>query len=82
MSWFGSQFVNGERALEWARDSTEPIDEAVVESKATEDDWTDLQRINAQLHVALVSLCKGEALTVVKNSRKGQGLDEWRRLYS
>ena len=56
-SWFGSQFVHGEEALEWARNSTDPIDDEVIEAKATEDDWSDLVRLNAQLHVALVSLC-------------------------
>ena len=39
-----------------------------------------MQHLNQQLHVALVSLCRDEALTVVRNSSKGQGLDSWRRL--
>lgn len=35
-----------------------------------------------QLHAVLTSLCKDEALALVKNSNKGpgQGLDVWRRL--
>ena len=32
------------------------------------------------MQVALVSLCRDEALTIVRNSAKGHGLDAWRRL--
>ena len=53
----------------------------VIEAKSAEDGFHDLVRISTQLHVALVALCKGEALTVVKNSIEGHALGEWRRLY-
>ena len=81
VTWFSSQFVNGEAALEWARDlDSHPILARDVVEQATAVNWTDLGKINAQLQVALVSLCKDEALTIVRNSAKGQGLDAWRRL--
>ena len=42
--------------------------------------FSDLTRINAQLQVALVSLCRDEALTVVGNQLQGQEMDAWRRV--
>ena len=44
------------------------------------EDWPELGKLTSQMHVALVSLCKDESLTVVKNSCTGMGLDGWRRL--
>eukprot|EP00971_Amphidinium_carterae_P316162 6284464-Amphidinium_carterae.1 len=32
------------------------------------------------VHVALVSLCRDEALLIIRNSAKGSGVDAWRRL--
>jgi hypothetical protein len=81
VTWFSSQFAHGEVALEWAKGfGPSTIDPTVIQQKASDDEWHDLERINAQLQVALVSLCRDEALTVVRNSAKGQGLDAWRRL--
>ena len=79
-TWFCSQFSKGEDALEWAKSQTQALTSAEVEAKSLEDGWKDLGRIDAQLHVALVSLCRDEALTVVKNSGRHAGLNAWRRL--
>ena len=42
----------------------------------------DATKLDNQLWVLLVSLCDQgiEALAIVKKSRKGSGLDAWRRL--
>eukprot|EP00971_Amphidinium_carterae_P014303 282616-Amphidinium_carterae.1 len=81
ITWFSSQFQHGEDALEWARDETQTITEDIVNIKATASSWVDLPRINAQLHVALVSLCRDDALTIIRNASKAQGLDAWRKLH-
>ena len=54
----------------------------IVGDKCLETGWLFIEKLDAQLHVALVSLCRDEALTVVKNSGKRQGLNAWRRLNS
>ena len=43
--------------------------------KSLETGWLFIEKLDAQLHVALVSLCRDEALTVVKNSGKRQSVD-------
>ena len=80
ITWFSSQFTHGEQALEWARDHSDPIGTPEITQATSEKSWDDLSRINAQLQVALVSLCRDEALTIVRNSAKGHGLDAWRRM--
>ena len=75
-TWFCSQWVHGQKALDWARLKGErPI---------TADDMltnkiADINSIDAHLHVALVSLTNGMAYDVVFNSRKRCGLDARRR---
>ena len=39
----------------------------IVGDKSLETGWLFIEKLDAQLHVALVSLCRGEALTVAKN---------------
>ena len=74
-TWFASQFQNGDKALEWARDNgSTSIDTEALQQQQHAMGWSDLMQINAQLQVALVSLCKDEALTVVRNSAKGAGV--------
>ena len=80
ITWFSSQLTHGEQALEWARDQTDSIGASEVAQTTTDKSWDDLSRIDAQLQVALVSLCRDEALTIVRNSAKGHGLDAWRRM--
>ena len=80
-SWLGAQFQDGEACLDWAQQkgSDEVTVESVVELTETK---TDAARLDQQLWVLLVALCEQgtEALAIVKNSRKGSGLDAWRRL--
>ena len=80
LTWFCSQFFVGERAMEWAKGEPNTIGLEEVTVKAREDGWNDLVRLNSQLQVALVSLCRDEALLIIRNSAKGSGLDAWRRL--
>ena len=81
-TWFCSQFANGRAALKWAREEgSNAIDQAAINHHGIQENWTDLDKINAQLQVALVSLCKDESLTVVRNSERDMGLDAWRRLH-
>lgn len=81
-TWFCSQFARGAEVLEWAGASDDmKLTEERIAERARQTQNPDMRRINAQLHVALVSLCRDEALTVVKNSEKSQGCDAWRRLH-
>ena len=79
-TWFCSQFANCEEILRWAKESADPLTHEDIRIKIVNEAWPDGAKVNAQLQVALVSLCKDEALTVIKNSEKNQGLDAWRRL--
>ena len=80
-TWFCSQFRDAEKALRWAREvGSASITETDIAQQGSDAQWPELGKINAQLQVALVSLCRDEALTVVRNSERGQGLDAWRRL--
>ncbi len=80
-TWFCTQFRDAEKALRWAREEGgTSITAQDIEQQCQDVDWPELGKINAQLQVALVSLCRDEALTVVRNSERGQGLDAWRRL--
>ena len=80
-TWFCSQFRDAEKALRWAREEgSASITETDIAQQGSDAEWPELGKINAQLQVALVSLCRDEALTVVRNSERGQGLDAWRRL--
>jgi hypothetical protein len=81
-TWFGSQWQYGSQILDWAESETKPITRAVMADTALQEpDWDEISELNAQLHVALVSLCSDEALVIVRNSEKAMGLDAWRRLW-
>lgn len=67
--------------MDWARNrGAEPILPTTIGAKSAEPEWEDLSRINAQMQVVLVVLCRDEAMTIVRYSAKGQGLDEGGRL--
>ena len=79
VTWFSSQFTFGEDALDWPRVKLSRL-ETPKSQPSRACGWTDLSRMNAQLQVALVSLCREKALTMIRNSLKGQGVDAWSRL--
>ena len=64
-TWCCSQFEHAEVALEWAKArGPDPIGQEEVRATADDSVW-DMARMNAQLHVALASLCRDEARAVV-----------------
>ena len=73
VTWFSSQFTHGEDVLDWAKIQVVEVRHAEVTAKSTTSGWTDLSRNNAQLQDALASLCRDEALTVIRKSPSGQG---------
>ena len=84
-TWFCSQFQHGEDILRWAQELNEKkcthgaVDDAILENP----DWErEIGPLSRQLHVSLTALVRDAALTLVKNSCKGEtmGLDAWRRL--
>ena len=79
-TWFCSQFPLGEQALEWAKHEPNTLGMTEIAAKQSQECWHDLARLSARLHVALVSLCRDEALLIIRNSAKGSGVDGWRRL--
>ena len=76
-TWFCSQWAHAQKALEWARLKGE---RPIAADDMLTDEITDINSIDAHLHVALVSLTNGVAYDVVFNSRKRCGLEAWRRL--
>ena len=80
ITWFASQWTAGEAMLKWSEKQTGPIDDAVLSAKALAENWLDAGKANRQLHVALVSLTKGEALSMMRNAVSGSGVDGWRKL--
>ena len=84
-TWFCSQFRHAEHILKWAQDRYDTrIDnlslEEAVEKNPT---WREvILDVSKQLDVALSSMCRDGALSIVKNALKGEskGLDAWRRL--
>ena len=79
-TWFCSQFPLGERALEWSKTEPNTLGLEEIGRKSQEEGWNEMLWLNAQLQIALVSLCRDEALLIIRNSAKGSGLDAWRRL--
>ena len=80
-TWFASQHEQAEDMLKWAAAHNGPIDDqALALEVAVRVGWDDAARVNRQLHVALVSLTKGETLSILRNSIAQSGLDGWRRL--
>ena len=75
-TWLCSQWVHGQKALDWARLKGE---RPVTADDMLTDEMSDIDSIDAYLHVALVSLTNGMAFDVVFNSRKKCGLDAWCR---
>ena len=79
--WFYSQFSKAETMMDWAKNANETITPQLLGEQAVRANWgTDVENFNKQLHVALVSLCKDEALTLVRKCFRTSGLDAWRRL--
>ena len=83
-SWFCSQFRYAEQILKWAQERYDAQidnpsrDEAVEKNPAWREVILDLSK---QLDVALSSLCRDGALSLVRNAVKGEskGLDAWGR---
>lgn len=61
------------------RGASQPILPDITQAKPAEAGLSALPCVNAQMEVALLALCCDEAMTVVRNVAKGQGLDVWRR---
>ena len=75
-TWFCSQWPRGPEVLDWARGkSDDPAEAADLLTSAV----TDIDAMDAHLHVAFVSLTSGMPYGAVFNSRKKCGLDAWRR---
>ena len=66
--------------LKWSEKQTGPIDDAMLAAHAATENWLDVGEANRQLHVALVSLTKGEAPSMMRNAVSGSGVDGWRKL--
>ena len=84
-SWFFSQFKYAEQILRWAQEKHDAqidnpsLDEVVEKNPA----WREvILELSKQLDVALSSLCRDGALSMVKHAVRGEskGLDAWRRL--
>jgi hypothetical protein len=82
-TWFASQWPVWSDVLEWAAHMRSiAITKDVIQDRiAAEPTWSWLEDIDSQFYVALVSLTGDDALSVVRSSEKGSGLDEWRRLW-
>lgn len=75
-SWF-SVSEHAEKALVWARQQDETtISEDDVKSVGIKD----IDKIDRQLHSALVALCRDDSLKTIKNATNQSGLEAWRRL--
>ena len=70
MTWFSSQFTNGE---DWAKSQVVEVGIDEKTAQFMSSGWTDLSRTNTLLQFAMVSFCRDAALTVIRNSLKGQG---------
>ena len=80
-TWFVSQYEQADEMLKWAAAYNGVVDDRAIELEvATRPGWDDAARVNRQLHTALVSLTKGETLSILRNSLAQSGLDGWRRL--
>lgn len=80
-TWFVSQYEQADEMLKWAASHNGAIKDRDIETEAsTRTGWDDALRVNRQLHTALVSLTKGETLSILRNSVAQSGLDGWRRL--
>ena len=80
-TWISGQFADGEDVLDWAAGLGE---ELVTQEKLDEVQarHPGAQDINKQLHAVLTSLTTmgTTAFDIVKNTKKNQGLDAWRKL--
>lgn len=80
-TWFVSQYEQADEMLKWAAAHNGAIDERALSLEvATRDGWDEAARVSRQLHTALVSLTKGETLSILRNSVAQSGFDGWRRL--
>ena len=75
-TWFVSQYEQADEMLKWAAAYNGVVDDRAIELEvATRPGWDDAARVNRQLHTALVSLTKGETLSILRNSLAQSGLD-------
>lgn len=65
--------------LKWSEKQTGPTDDAKLATQAVTENCLDVGKANRQLRVALVSLTKGEALSMMRNAVSGSGVDGWRK---
>ena len=61
-TWFSSHFTNGKDTLGFATSQVAEVGNDEITARSTSSGWTDLSRTNAQVQVALVSLCRDEAV--------------------
>ena len=80
-TWVSTVIANGQEILDWARDH---IDVTITPDivRANVGRFENIQKMSEQMFATLTSLMptNSEALSIVKNSCKGVGLDAWRRL--
>ena len=74
------QATAGEAMLKGSEKRTGPIDDVMLAAHAAAENWLDVGKANRQLHVALVSLTQGEALSMMRNAVSGSGVDGCRKL--
>ena len=72
---FGAANPKATKALKWATAAELAIDE---DDADTEDE--DYRALSSQLYLALVLMCKGQALTMIRNVTGNNGLEAWRTL--
>ena len=80
-TWINTIIPQGQVLLDWARDHMDiTITPDII--RAHEERHPNIQRTSDQMYATLVSLMptNSEALSIVKNSCRGVGLDAWRRL--
>ena len=83
VTWMSAQFERGGEALDWAHEKgDETITLEMVAELARLNPEAQTQKMNSQLHIALVALTVqgSEAFDLVRNAVKGCGFDAWRRL--
>ena len=82
-TWFTSQYTNGERILDWAKQQKDTIKQESIrqfseDSRIPEE---EVKNVDKQLHTAIVHLTQDEALNLVRNTEKKSGLEAYRRIY-
>ena len=77
-NYFASIHEKAKLVLEYCKDLTEEVTEA--DRDMLRHDVSNVEKLSADLYMALASLCDGEALTLVINTRSDDGLEAWRRI--